>query len=96
MSPIILLCLLVVLSESEHKNYLPHYTVLKLRNQILLPSLTPSTGPYKCQLAELLIDKNSAEKKKNTKPLSFWLRKKWRQKDSSLVLPTVIKGFLSL
>lgn len=101
MSPIILLCFVGGLVWSEHKNYLPHYTVLKFRNQILLPSLTPSTGPYKCQLAELLIDKNSAEKKtkQNETPnlCPSGSEKKWRQKkDSSLVLPTVIKGFLSL
>ena len=99
MSPIILLCFVGGLVWSEHKNYLPHYTVLKFRNQILLPSLTPSTGPYKCQLAELLIDKNSAEKKKQnkTKHQTFVLlaqkRNGGRRKIAHWYYPQSLKAF---
>lgn len=93
MSPIILLCFVGGLVWSEHKNYLPHYTVLKFRNQILLPSLTPSTGPYKCQLAELLIDKNSEEKKKHQTFVLLAQKKNGGRKIAHWYYPQSLKAF---
>lgn len=94
MSPIILLHFVGGLVWPEHKNYLSHYTVLQFRNQILLPSLTPSTGLYKCQLAELLIDKNSAEKKQQqTFVLLAQKRNGGRKKTAHWYYPQSLKAF---